>query len=208
MVVLSHGWPLKPQITVPRLHGQPIKLESLGQSIFKSPQMIPVPLSHPPFVLPSFAWFYIYFSGGQELLPVLSCVLQDLLCLEVYSWCIHGERCTPSPPTLPPSWISPRWLQWAAMGLVLDWPKSLFRFSTHSYGKTQMNFLVNSTNSRIRIWIWFQAFAYFSLQYFQPWSNNPEFFFLSHQMAFILDILGDLGFRKRKSHLTSCLLCL
>ena len=109
--------------------------------------------------------------------PFLAGVLQDLLCLEVYSWCIHGERCTPSPPTLPPSWISPRWLQWAAMGLVLDWPKSLFRFSTHSYGKTQMNFLVNSTNSRIRIWIWFQAFAYFSLQYFQPWSNNPEFFF-------------------------------
>ena len=35
-----------------------------------------------------------------------------------------------------------------------------------------------------------------------------NFFFLSHQMAFILDILGDLGFRKRKSHLTSCLLSL
>ena len=72
MVVLSHGWPLKPQITVPRLHGQPIKLESLGQSIFKSPQMIPVPLSHPPFVLPSFAWFYIFISAGQVLLSTLS----------------------------------------------------------------------------------------------------------------------------------------
>ena len=45
MVVLNQGLPLQPQITVPRLHGQPIKLESLGQSIFKAPQMIPVPLT-------------------------------------------------------------------------------------------------------------------------------------------------------------------
>ena len=33
-------------------------------------------------------------------------VLQDLLCLEVYSWHIRGERCTPLVPTLPPYWIS------------------------------------------------------------------------------------------------------
>ena len=26
-------------------------------------------------------------------------VLQALLCLKVYSWCIHGERCIPCPPT-------------------------------------------------------------------------------------------------------------
>ena len=25
------------------------------------------------------------------------------LCLKVHSWCIHGERCTPDPPTPPPS---------------------------------------------------------------------------------------------------------
>ena len=30
-------------------------------------------------------------------------VLHALLCLKVYSWCIHGERCTPCPPTPPPS---------------------------------------------------------------------------------------------------------
>ena len=202
MVVLNHGWPLKSQITVPRLHGQPIKLEPLGQSIFKVSQMIPVPLTLRffaiLFVLLSFAWFYVYFSGGQELLSALSCVLQDLLCLEVYSWCIHGERCTPSPPTPPPSWISPRWLQWAATGLVLDWPKSLFRFSTHSYGKTQMNFLVNSTNSRIRMWVWFQAFAYFSLQYCQSWSNNPELFFFKSSNGFHTGHIGRPGIQKKE----------
>ena len=32
-----------------------------------------------------------------------SAVLHALLCLEVYSWCIHGERCTPHPPTPSPS---------------------------------------------------------------------------------------------------------
>ena len=30
-------------------------------------------------------------------------VLHALLCLKVFSWCIHGERCTPHPPTPPPS---------------------------------------------------------------------------------------------------------
>ena len=32
-----------------------------------------------------------------------ACVLHALLCLKVYSWCICGERCTPRPPTPPPS---------------------------------------------------------------------------------------------------------
>ena len=30
-------------------------------------------------------------------------VLHALLCLKVYSWCIHGEKCTPCPPTPLPS---------------------------------------------------------------------------------------------------------
>ena len=35
-------------------------------------------------------------------------VLHALLCLKVYSWCIRGGRCTPRPPTPPPSWsLSP-----------------------------------------------------------------------------------------------------
>ena len=35
--------------------------------------------------------------------PLSAGVLDALLCLKVYSWCIHGERCTPRPPTPQPS---------------------------------------------------------------------------------------------------------
>ena len=35
--------------------------------------------------------------------PLLAGVLQDLLCLKVYFWCICGERCTPCLPTPPSS---------------------------------------------------------------------------------------------------------
>ena len=31
--------------------------------------------------------------------PLSAGVLKALLCLKVYSWCIRGERCPPSPPT-------------------------------------------------------------------------------------------------------------
>ena len=69
------------------------------------------PVSPPSsFVLPSFAWFSIFFSGGLYSFLVVgySCtlsagVLQALLCLKVYSWCICGERCTPHPPAPLPS---------------------------------------------------------------------------------------------------------
>ena len=45
------------------------------------------------------------FSGGQVLLSTLRLQVPFLLllCLKVYSWCIHGERCTPRPPAPPPS---------------------------------------------------------------------------------------------------------
>ena len=35
--------------------------------------------------------------------PLSAGVLHALLCLKVYSWCFHGERCTPCPPTPLPS---------------------------------------------------------------------------------------------------------
>ena len=35
--------------------------------------------------------------------PLLAGVLRAFLCLKVYSCCIHGERCTPCPPTPSPS---------------------------------------------------------------------------------------------------------
>ena len=52
-------------------------------------------------LLPLSCWM---LPGSIYSFPVVrfsAGVLQDLLCLEVYSWYIRGERCT-----LPPSWIS------------------------------------------------------------------------------------------------------
>ena len=69
-----------------------------------SPANTPVfPLS--PFVLLSFAWFYIFFPGVRYSYPLSAGALQALLCLKVYSMeqCIRGERCTPCPPTPPSS---------------------------------------------------------------------------------------------------------
>ena len=39
--------------------------------------------------------------------PLSADVLHALLCLKVYFWCIRGERCTPCPPTPPPSCSPP-----------------------------------------------------------------------------------------------------
>ena len=41
----------------------------------------------------------VFFPTGQVLLSTLSWGLHALLYLKVYSWCIHGERFTPCPPT-------------------------------------------------------------------------------------------------------------
>ena len=67
-----------------------------------SPSNTPV---FPPssFILPSFVWFCIFFSVVGFSCTLLAGVLHALLFLKVCSWCIHGERCTPCPPTPPPS---------------------------------------------------------------------------------------------------------
>ena len=54
------------------------------------------------FILSSFAWFYVFFSTGQVLLSTLSWYSACTSVLKVYSWCTHGERCTPCLPTPPP----------------------------------------------------------------------------------------------------------
>ena len=65
--------------------------------------------SNPPifptssFILLSVAWSYIFFSTGQVLLSTLSWCSAWFLCLKMCSWCIPGDRCTPHPPTPPPS---------------------------------------------------------------------------------------------------------
>ena len=81
----------------------------------KTPTSVPQPTegkslptntpAFPPssFVLPSFAWFCIFFSTGQVLLCTSAGVMHALLYLKVYSWCICGQRCSPCPPTPPPS---------------------------------------------------------------------------------------------------------
>ena len=69
--------------------------------------------TNPPVFFPLVPLSYQVLRGSIYSFPLVrsSCllsagVLHALLCLKVYSWCIHGERCTPRPPTLPPSWIS------------------------------------------------------------------------------------------------------
>ena len=75
---------------------------------------------HPPRAVPALLtllffplapWSYQVLCGSIYSFPLIrySCllsagVLHALLCLKVYSWCIHGERCTPRPPTPPPSY--------------------------------------------------------------------------------------------------------
>ena len=43
--------------------------------------------------------------------PLSAGDLHALLCLRLYSWCIFEERCTPSPPTPPPFFISRKTFQ-------------------------------------------------------------------------------------------------
>ena len=54
---------------------------------------------------------YRVLCGSKYSFPLVrfSCllsagVLHTLLCLKVYFWCIHGERCSPRPPIPLPSW--------------------------------------------------------------------------------------------------------
>ena len=44
--------------------------------------------------------------------PLSAGVLHAFLCLKVYSWCVHGEKCTPCPATPPPSCSPSVYLLW------------------------------------------------------------------------------------------------
>ena len=60
------------------------------------------------FLLIPLSYRVFYGSIYSFLLVRYSCslsasILHALLCLKVYSWCIHAKRCTPHPPTLTPS---------------------------------------------------------------------------------------------------------
>ena len=66
-----------------------------------------------PLVPPSY-WVLrssIYsFPLVRYACPLSAGVLHALLCLKVCFWCTHGERCTPHPPTPPPSCSPLTWL--------------------------------------------------------------------------------------------------
>ena len=75
------------------------------------PEYMSSPDNSPFFpLLPS---FYCDLCGFIHSFPVIkdsfslsAGVLQDILCLKVYCWCIHGEKSTPHPSSPPPSIFS------------------------------------------------------------------------------------------------------
>ena len=62
------------------------------------------------FILLSFAWVYTSPPQVRYSCLLSAGVLHALLCLKVYSWCIHGERCTPLPPIPLPTCSPPNFL--------------------------------------------------------------------------------------------------
>ena len=90
-------------------------LRQLSQCGDRTPASVPPPTkgrsgpTNTP-VFPPSSWSYQVLHGSIYSFPLVrySCllsagVLHALLCLKVYSWCIHGERWTPCPPTPLPS---------------------------------------------------------------------------------------------------------
>ena len=65
-------------------------------SLTNSPVFPPGPLYY--WVL---HWPIYTFLLVRSSCPLSAAVLHALLCLKVCSWCIHGKRCTPRPPTPP-----------------------------------------------------------------------------------------------------------
>ena len=55
------------------------------------------------FILPSFVWLCIFFSAGQVLLSALSWCSACTSVSDGIFLMYRGERCTPRPPTPPPS---------------------------------------------------------------------------------------------------------
>ena len=86
----------------------------------------------------SFAWVYIFFSAGQYSCPLLAGFLHALLCLKVYSWCIHGERCIPSPSTPLPSCSSSTVLKWHIYSYMLWFSASYLLCISGTFGHAEV----------------------------------------------------------------------
>ena len=107
---------------LPQISSFTLRLKRFSSDSDNCPDMGIGPLlqfPHPPSVGP-ILWTLLVFSlvpssyqvfhGSIYSFPLVtssfpfsSGVLHALLCLKVYSWFIHRERCTPHPPTPPPS---------------------------------------------------------------------------------------------------------
>ena len=85
-------------------------------------------------LLPSSYWILhgsIYsFPVVRYSCPLLACVLQALLCLKVYSWCIRGERCTSTSTYSSPIFLSP-----CLVLTVASWPAYRFLRRQQKTGK-------------------------------------------------------------------------
>ena len=104
-------------------------------SATNTPVSPPLPAPHPvpsSYLLPNFAWFYIFFSTGQVLQSALSWCSVCTSVSEAVFWCIHGERCIPRPPTLLPSCFPPCFYVLFLIPIILRfnnnmlWCKSFF----------------------------------------------------------------------------------
>ena len=65
------------------------------------------------------------FPPVRSSCPLSAGVLHVLLCLKVYFWCIHGETCTPHPPT-PLSSYSPKLIFKNCISVSVHWWKLLY----------------------------------------------------------------------------------
>ena len=73
------------------------------------PVLLTLPFPPSSFILLSFAWFCIFFSAGQVLLPALSwCPACTSVSEGVFLMHPWKEECSPCPPTPPPSCSPPR----------------------------------------------------------------------------------------------------
>ena len=56
-----------------------------------------------------------------------------LLCLKMYSWCIHEERCTPHPPTPPPSCSPPLFIFRGRLCITVMWSSGYRAFPLQTW---------------------------------------------------------------------------
>ena len=84
--------------------------------------------------------------------PLSAGILHALLCLKVYSWCIHGERCTPRPLTPPPS-CSPICCLSSRVSFIYLIPDML-ECVTITDTKATLHIAV-TTKKSFTFWLWF-----------------------------------------------------